>query len=136
MNFLKNLFGFRGPLVPHMVKNLPVMWETQVQSLGQQDPLSMGLQRVGHDWATNISFHFSFHSVLMNSLRISILFNSNLTTVLQSMVCPTLHYRPHFLEVKHSWPLANYTNKLVVKKEYKGSGTTFWMAFQACTNEN
>ena len=57
-----------------MVKCLPAMWETQVQSLGQEDPLekemaihsstfawkipwteepgslqSMGLQRVGHD---------------------------------------------------------------------------------------
>ena len=62
-----------------LAKNLPVMQETQVQSLGQQDPLekemanycsilvwwipwteetgrlqSMGLQRVGHDWAANI----------------------------------------------------------------------------------
>ena len=57
-----------------MVKRLPAMWKTQVQSLGQEDPLeketathsstlawkipwmeergrlqSMGLQRVGHD---------------------------------------------------------------------------------------
>ena len=57
-----------------MVKNLPTMWETRVQSLGQEDPLekgvathsgslaweiprteepgglqSMGLQRVRHD---------------------------------------------------------------------------------------
>ena len=57
-----------------MVKRLPAMWETQVQSLGQEDPLeketathssilawkipwtvepgrlqSTGLQRVGHD---------------------------------------------------------------------------------------
>ena len=57
-----------------MVKNLPVMWEIQVRSLGQEDPLekgmtphsgilawetqwmeepgglqSMGSQRVGHD---------------------------------------------------------------------------------------
>ena len=61
-----------------MVKRLPTMWETQVQSLGQEDPLekemathssihaqkipwteepgglqSMGLQRVGHNWATS-----------------------------------------------------------------------------------
>ena len=61
-------------LVAHMVKNLPAMWETQVQSLDQEDPLengmathsrvlawkipwteepgrlqSMGLQRVGHN---------------------------------------------------------------------------------------
>ena len=61
-------------LVAQMVKNLPAMWETQVRSLGQGDPLememathpsilawripwteelgrlqSMGSQRVGHD---------------------------------------------------------------------------------------
>ena len=61
-------------LVAQMVKHLPTMWETQVQSLGQEDPLekeiathsstlawkipwteepgrlhSMGLRRVGHD---------------------------------------------------------------------------------------
>ena len=60
------------------VKNLPAMQETWVQSLSQEDPLekelsthssilawripqteepdglqSVGLQRVGHDWATN-----------------------------------------------------------------------------------
>ena len=65
-----------------MVKRLPTMWETQVQSLGWEDPLdkemathssilawkipwmeepgrlhSMGSQRVGHDWATYIILH-------------------------------------------------------------------------------
>ena len=65
---------FRVSLVVQMVKNLPAMQETQVQSLGQKDPLekgmtthssilawtvlwteepsglqSMGLQRCGHD---------------------------------------------------------------------------------------
>ena len=64
-----------------MVKNLPAMQETWVQSLGQEDPLKeemathssvlaweipwteepgglqpMGLQRVGHDLATFTSF--------------------------------------------------------------------------------
>ena len=63
------------------VKCPPAVWETQVWSLGQQDPLekematqsnvlawriqwteepsrlqSMGLQRVGHDWATSLTF--------------------------------------------------------------------------------
>ena len=63
-----------------MVKNLPAMQETWVQSLGQEEPLekgmathssilawkipwmeepgrlqSMGLQRVGHDWTTSLS---------------------------------------------------------------------------------
>ena len=70
--------GKEEALVAQMVKNLPAMQETQVQSLGQEDPLekgmgthsgilawkiprpvktgglrSMGLQRVKHDWATN-----------------------------------------------------------------------------------
>ena len=65
-------------LVAQTVKNLPAVWETQVWFLGQEDPLekemathssilawripwteeasrlqSMGLQRVGYDWATN-----------------------------------------------------------------------------------
>ena len=63
-------------LVAQMVKNLPTMWETWIQSLGWEDPLeegmatpaflpgespwreeprglqSMGSQRVRHDWAT------------------------------------------------------------------------------------
>ena len=63
------------------LKNLPAMRQTQVRSLGQEDPLekgmathssifawriprteepggpqSMGLQTAGHDWVTN--FHF------------------------------------------------------------------------------
>ena len=66
--------GFRESLVAQTVKRLPAMWETQVQSLGGEDPLekdmtlrssflawkipwteepvglqSMGLQRVRHD---------------------------------------------------------------------------------------
>ena len=64
-----------------MVKSLPAMWETWVWSLGWDDPLekemathssilawkipwtedpgrlqSMGSQRVGHNWATSLSF--------------------------------------------------------------------------------
>ena len=66
------------PLVAQTAKNPPVMQETQVRSLGQENPLekrmaihssipawripwteepgglqSMGSQRVGHDWVTN-----------------------------------------------------------------------------------
>ena len=66
--------NYGASLVAQMVKNLPAMQETPVQSLGQEDPLekgkathssilawripwteepgrlqSMGLQRVGHD---------------------------------------------------------------------------------------
>ena len=70
-------------LVAQVVKNLPAMQETQVLSLGREDPLenemtthsitlawripwtgepgglwSIGSQRVGHDWVTFI-FHYS-----------------------------------------------------------------------------
>ena len=69
--FFPDLLG--KPLVAQMVKHLPTMWKTRVQSLGQEDPLekemathsstlawkipwteecvklqSMGSQRVGH----------------------------------------------------------------------------------------
>ena len=69
-----NLHKQRASLVAQMVKHLPTMQETQVQPLGQEDPLekkmathpstlawkipcteepgrlqSMGLQRAGHD---------------------------------------------------------------------------------------
>ena len=30
-------------LVAQMMKNLPAMWETQVRSLGQEDPLEKGM---------------------------------------------------------------------------------------------
>ena len=33
----------RASLVAQMVKNLPAVWETQVQSLGQEDPLGKGM---------------------------------------------------------------------------------------------
>ena len=75
-------------LVAQMVKNLPAMWETWVQSLGWRDPLEkgkathssiwacripwteepcglqfMGSQRVGHDWVTFTLHvgHYSLH---------------------------------------------------------------------------
>ena len=70
---------WRASLVAQTVKRLPTMWETWVQSLGQEDLeqemvthsstlawkitwmkepgrlQSMGLQRVRHDWATSLS---------------------------------------------------------------------------------
>ena len=75
---------FKASLVAQMVRHLPAMWETQVRSLGWEDPLekemathsntlawkipwmeepgmlqSMGLQRVGHDGAASLSLFFS-----------------------------------------------------------------------------
>ena len=74
MNFKVFKWACWASPVAQMVKNLPAMWETQVQSLDQEDPLekrmathssilawripwteepsgleSMGSQRVGHD---------------------------------------------------------------------------------------
>ena len=75
-----SVLGKWTSLVAQMVKRLPTMWETRVQSLGQEDILekemathssnlawkipwtekpgrlqSMGSQRVVHDWVTSIS---------------------------------------------------------------------------------
>ena len=78
-------------LVVKIVKRLPTVQETQVQSPGQENPLektmathsstlawkipwmeepcklqSMGLQRVWHDWATSLFFHFTLnHTVII-----------------------------------------------------------------------
>ena len=35
--------GSRASLVDQMVKNLPTMWETWIQSLGWEDPLEQGM---------------------------------------------------------------------------------------------
>ena len=76
---IKFLLTCTPSLVAQSVKDLPAVQETQIRSLGQEDPLekeiathssilaweipwtekpgrvqSMGSQRVGHDWATNI----------------------------------------------------------------------------------
>ena len=41
MNYMF-LLGTRASLVAQLVKNLPAMWETWVQSLGWEDPLEKG----------------------------------------------------------------------------------------------
>ena len=78
-------------LVAQRLKHLPAMWETQVRSLGQEDPLekeiathssilawritwteeadglqSMGSQRVRHDWVTSLSLSVSASFLPMN----------------------------------------------------------------------
>ena len=84
---IKALLCWEGTsLVAQMVKRLSTMWETQVQSLGREDPLekemailsstiawkmpwmeepgrlqSMGSQRVRHDWATSLSLFTFMH---------------------------------------------------------------------------
>ena len=94
--FFGNTFcSFRASLVAQMVKRLPAMRETQVWSLGQEDPLekemathssflaweilwtekpgrlqSMGSQRVGRDCVASLSFFpflCSFKTTFWNS---------------------------------------------------------------------
>ena len=46
MNYVRNILSYAyswASLVAHIVKNLPAMWETQVQPLGQEDPLDKGM---------------------------------------------------------------------------------------------
>ena len=88
-----------APLVAQMVKYLPAMWETQVQSLGWEDPLekemaihssilawrvpwteepsgvqSMGLQRVGHDSVTFTHSGLYQGNVVLNPISLKHLF--------------------------------------------------------------
>ena len=88
--FLLTYSWFRASLVAQTVKKLPAMQETQVRSLGQEDPLekemathssilawripwtekpgglqAMRSQRVRHDWGTNT--YFSWFTILLYS---------------------------------------------------------------------
>ena len=88
--FIHSLFWWLLRLVAQTVKCLPTMWETWVQSLGQEDLLekgiyssilawgipwkegpgglqSMGSQRAGHDWLTNT---FTFNIIITNDIII------------------------------------------------------------------
>ena len=81
-------------LVAQIVKCLSATWETQVQSLGREDPLekemathsstlawkipwteepgrlwSMGSQRVGYNWVTSFSFPFSLVTAYMIHIK-------------------------------------------------------------------
>ena len=110
----------RASLVAQTVKHLPTTGETQVQSLGQEDPLekkmathssvlawkipwteepgrlqSMGSQRIGHDWATSLSFLFLFclaqASGVIELLR-GQLCNYTEVSLWKSGSLPTYHY--------------------------------------------
>ena len=97
-------------LVAQMVKNLPAIGETRVQSLGWEDPLekgmatyssisawripwtvepgslqSMGSQRVGHDWETNT---LGWFWTVKSKVKVINLMFVNILVCAQS--CPTL----------------------------------------------
>ena len=82
-------------LVAQRIKRLPIMRETQVQSLGQEDPLekemathcstlawkipwteelgrlqSMGLQRVRHNWTTSLHFNTELYQIECHQSKI------------------------------------------------------------------
>ena len=82
-------------LVAQLVKNLPAMQETQIRSLGREDPLEKEMathssivawripwteepgglksrrsQRIRNDWVTNFTFHISLFFFLMCSLTL------------------------------------------------------------------
>ena len=43
LNIMKAIYEKPLSLVPQMLKNLPAMQETQIQCLGQEDPLEKGM---------------------------------------------------------------------------------------------
>ena len=86
-HYLASMQNEHNCVIAQTVKNLPIMWETWVWSLGQEDPLengmathssvlawripwteepgglqSMGLQRVRNNWATN-TFIFTLRTL-------------------------------------------------------------------------
>ena len=83
--------NYSASLVAQRLNHLPAMWETRIRSLGWEVPLekemathssilawripwmeepgglqSTGSQRVGHDWATSLSFFLSFFASVTN----------------------------------------------------------------------
>ena len=100
-------------LVAQMVKNLPAMLETWVQSLGWEDPMekgmathssilawripwteepgglqAMGSQRVRHNWGTFTSLHSPQETNTLISVRLEILLSSSLCTF-NFFLCPS-----------------------------------------------
>ena len=101
-------------LVAQMVKDLPAMWETQVRTLGWEDPLengmathssilawgipwteelrglqTMGLQTAGHDWTTN-TFTFQINALLVRSIDLKFIINDTVWAVVEN-------------QFQHSW---------------------------------
>ena len=114
-------------LVAWTVKNLPAMWKTWVWSLGREDPLekgmathssilawripwteepdglqSMGLQRVGHNWATNtFTFSLPIDFFKLIFIGVELLYNVALvSTVQQNESAMHEHTSPHLYCIK------------------------------------
>ena len=105
-NFIPIWFHHMTSLVAQTVKRLSTMWETQVRSLGREDPLekemaihsstiawkipwteelgrlqAMGSQRVRHDWATLLNYDFTsrFYLAMKEEIVPSFLYNCTCT---------------------------------------------------------
>ena len=106
----------RASLVAQRGKRLPAVWETWVQSLGQEDPLqkemaahssilawkipwkeepsrlqSMGSQRVGHNWVTSLSLVYEKMQVsglLNHFFDMHLSYLGPVSFVFSSWVCP------------------------------------------------
>ena len=66
-----NILGIRASLVAQLVKNLPVMQETWVQSLGWEDPLEKGTATHSSILAWRIPWTCIVHGVAKSRTRLS-----------------------------------------------------------------
>ena len=124
-------FSLWASLVAQMIKNLPAIQETWVWSLGREDPLekgmathtstlaskipqteepgrlqSMALQRVGHNWATSLSFFIDVY-LFINAVVRYLFFVASLCIFLHS---GHLH--------KSLWILLSITVLIICAPEY------------------
>ena len=134
-------------LVAQMVKNLPAMQETQVWSLAWEDPLekriathfhilawripwttksgglkSMGLQRVGHDWATKHTAHTMALKQETDGLQVGHLQSSSLLLPWRRKWQPTPVLLPG--EFQGQRTLVGYS-----PGDHKEWDTTLWLTF-------
>ena len=61
----------RASPVPQMVKNLPPIWDSQVQSLGQEDPLEKKMATCSHSlaWKTSSTDESAVHGAAISQTQ-------------------------------------------------------------------
>ena len=117
-------------LVAQMVECLPAVRETRVQSLGREDPLeeemathsstlawkipwteepgrlwSMGSQRVGHDWATSVSFSAKWDHIFLKWEHWRPTESQTLVTYHKEWTFLCQSWKPHFPSLSPELPL-------------------------------
>ena len=129
----------RGSLEAQMVKNLPAMQETWVQSLGWEHPLEkgmaihsrilawtrtdrqwslVGLQRIRHDWVTN-TFIFTLSGTHSQKM-VSHLSTYTLLVHLDSSVYCILWSKQYTVSQRNSWKFTK------LPKAYLGWKLIWW----------